>query len=101
MGKTTSATDRYAEYLRSDQWQSLRRAAISRDGFKCRACHKQTGLQVHHLRYPSSFKDDCLDTLITLCRVHHANRHGQPLYARHISIPIDSIMRRIESVVAE
>jgi len=92
---------KYKEYILSDDWQRLRIAAIKRDGYKCCCCNKQcdengAGLQVHHLRYPRDFKDDCLTNVITLCKIHHAARHGFKNQFRHISKVIDIVLVNIE-----
>ena len=65
----------YQEYLQTDRWQKFRRRVMERDGFKCVCCNNQSGLQVHHVRYPADFRFDVIENCITLCRTHHENRH--------------------------
>ena len=61
----------YAGYIQSSQWKELRREAIDRDGGRCRVCDRKERLEVHHRKYPSAWKDDCLDNLTALCKDCH------------------------------
>ena len=61
----------YVGYIQSSQWKELRREAIDRDGGRCRVCDRKERLEVHHRKYPSAWKDDCLDNLTALCKDCH------------------------------
>jgi 5-methylcytosine-specific restriction endonuclease McrA len=70
--------ERYDEYLRSEEWLSIRRQVLRRDNFRCRHTGKLNGpgdpLQVHHLTY-DRVGHELLDDLITLCRSAHRQLH--------------------------
>ena len=90
----------HAEYVASDRWKVLREAVLKRDGYKCRVCPRQTGLQVHHLSYPKTWGDDSEANLITLCAAHHMNRHGI-IHGRHIADGIAAFARYMASELGE
>jgi hypothetical protein len=70
--------DRYDEYLRSEEWLTLRYQVLKRDGFRCRLTGKTKRpgdpLQVHHLTY-ERVGGEALDDLITVCRSAHRQLH--------------------------
>lgn len=72
--------ERYAEYLQSDEWLSLRLRVLARDQYRCQITGKtsQAGdpLQIHHLTYARVGCED-LDDLITVCRSAHRLVHGR------------------------
>ncbi len=69
---------KHKEYLKSEQWQDLRKQALDRDGRKCQECGAEnTTLDVHHRRYPRNWKFDKLANLITLCRECHYAKHPE------------------------
>lgn len=61
----------YEKYLRSDWWQIVRRAALSRAGYKCERCGKKGRLDVHHKHYDSLGKEDIKEDVAVLCRNCH------------------------------
>lgn len=74
----------YNRYLRTQQWQQLRRRVIARDGFACQNCFRKVtadSAHVHHLSYEGykntgqSFAFEC----VTLCRSCHDAYHEQPM----------------------
>ncbi|MEI6557841.1 MAG: hypothetical protein WCO00_05485 [Rhodospirillaceae bacterium] len=70
----------YRAYLRTETWKRLRRAAVERDGRRCRLCNASGALQVHHRYYPEVFGTETIDALTTLCgacheAVAHRDRH--------------------------
>lgn len=57
-------------------WQAVRRAAFSRDGYRCTVCGKAGRLEAHHeppLREGADPYD--LDRIVTMCRGCHIKRH--------------------------
>lgn len=71
------------KFRRSREWQKAQRAAVARDGHRCRGqwhgvrCSKTEGLSVHHLTPARVLiqegRDPCdLALLVTLCRKCHA-----------------------------
>lgn len=61
----------------------MREQVLSRDGYRCVECRKETGLIVHHLDgqgrgHPNPNNDD--SNLITLCRACHLNAHRAELW---------------------
>jgi hypothetical protein len=77
---------RYSEYLRSEEWFSIREAVLIRDGHKCRITGDSRDLQVHHLTYRNVGNEN-LSELVTLCKNVHLVVHDtrNPLYPRYIS----------------
>tara|TARA_R110002020_G_scaffold76427_1_gene193701 strand:+ start:357 stop:737 length:381 start_codon:yes stop_codon:yes gene_type:complete len=53
-----------------EHWQVVRKAALARDGRKCRICGSSKALNVHHIHYENWGKEKLQD-LTTLCREHH------------------------------
>lgn len=71
----------YAEYLRTDWWQQLRRRAIDEANGECALCGTTARIQVHHRRYPGRGAEQLKD-LIVLCAGCHERHHGELLEAR-------------------
>lgn len=62
---------RYADYLESDLWKSIRARAIALHGDKCRLCG-QPANRVHHLGYGKAvLLGLSLKPLVPLCDYHH------------------------------
>jgi hypothetical protein len=63
------------EYLKSAEWQTLRKSTLKRDNYACQSCGA-TGvpLEVHHLTYQRLGKERPSD-VISLCRVCHERQH--------------------------
>lgn len=40
---------RYADYLKTNHWQDVRKAALKAAGYRCQVCLKQIPLDVHHV----------------------------------------------------
>ncbi len=62
------------------QAKRLRRAALERDGWRCRDCGQLAVLEVHHVR-PVRERPDLaysLDNVRTLCRPCHLRFHRRP-----------------------
>lgn len=61
---------------RAAQWREKRKAALTRDGYKCRICGSAEKLCVHHIKKYKEFADKSeahqLKNLITLCSSCHA-----------------------------
>jgi predicted restriction endonuclease len=57
-------------------WLGVRRQVLARDGWACRACGVKRLVEVHHLKPRSLGRSDTLENLVTLCRIHHADRHA-------------------------
>jgi hypothetical protein len=64
----------YAKYLESPTWRKIRRAALERDGYLCRACGKKATV-VHHIRYPKKLGEERMSWLYSLCRPCHDRIH--------------------------
>ena len=62
---------RYADYLKSDHWQSMRRVAMSRASGRCQLCNtKSERLHVYHRTY---IRRGCEwpEDLVVLCKTCH------------------------------
>lgn len=69
-----SPTGWYAEYLRSDRWQSLRRKVLVRAGGRCEGCLDAPATEVHHRTYEHVCKEFCFE-LVALCDACHRRVH--------------------------
>lgn len=71
---------RYAEYLQSEQWLTLRERVLERDGHRCTVTGKTKApgdpLQVHHLTY-ERVGCERLEDLVTVCRSQHEKIHNR------------------------
>lgn len=67
--------DEYIAHLRSAAWQQIRRNALVASDGLCEFCG-QPATDVHHVRYPKSFKDDTHINTIPVCRRCHKLSHG-------------------------
>lgn len=71
----------YAQYLQTDHWQEVRKAAIKRAGYRCEVCNSFFSLQVHHRTYVNRGKERGND-LITLCSSCHKMFHDNDKLAK-------------------
>ncbi len=59
-------------YLTSEEWKTIRIAALARDDAVCVICYeKNTSNDAHHIFYPKSVWKTELQHLVTLCRSCH------------------------------
>ncbi|MDQ3964923.1 MAG: hypothetical protein M3246_00470 [Actinomycetota bacterium] len=66
----------YTERLQSEEWVIIKRQVHRRDGYRCRLCNRgDRPLHVHHRTY-STYDEERLEDLITLCNVCHRNFHS-------------------------
>ena len=65
-------SQKYIQYLKSNQWKQRRYAALERAKFKCQfeKCNEKKYLSVHHKTYDRLGNEDPSD-LIVLCSGHH------------------------------
>lgn len=67
----------YEEYLRTEWWQKIKKAALRRAGFCCQICGaRDKPLQVHHLTYERLGTEADKD-LQSLCRDCHKVSHNR------------------------
>jgi len=64
----------YAEYLKSDHWQEVRRQKLRSAGYHCQLCNQPGVLDVHHRTYERLGCERSSD-LIVLCRDCHTTFH--------------------------
>ncbi len=61
----------YQEYLKTDHWQKMRKAALERADHRCQACYaKDVQLDVHHRTY-ERLGEELPEDLFVLCHVCH------------------------------
>jgi len=60
----------YQAYLRTQAWQSKRKAALKRAGYKCQKCSDKYRLDVHHKTY-ERLGFERPDDLLVLCHKCH------------------------------
>jgi 5-methylcytosine-specific restriction endonuclease McrA len=63
------------ERKRKPSWKTTRQQVLARDGFACRRCGSNEGLQVDHVDEDRT--NDSLENLLTLCTNCHARKHGK------------------------
>lgn len=68
-------TERYREYLKSDQWLHRRDLVLERDQYKCQACLCNKATQVHHLTYNHVYEEFMYE-LTSVCESCHRRIHG-------------------------
>ena len=72
---------KHSDYIKSNEWQQLREAALLRDNYTCIYCNgcaqafAGVTLNVHHAKYPDVWKDDNVDNLETVCSYCHDVYH--------------------------
>lgn len=64
----------YAERRGTREWAILKQQVHRRDGHRCRLCGSNEQLHVHHCTY-TSYAEERLEDLITLCRSCHSHFH--------------------------
>lgn len=67
----------YQDYLKSDHWKEIRRAALEFYGFACCLCGKRDNLNVHHRNYNNLHNENIQLDLIVLCKDCHTCFHGK------------------------
>jgi 5-methylcytosine-specific restriction endonuclease McrA len=72
--KGTAWWNDYAEHLASEEWASIRKQALARDGHLCQHCRMRKATVVHHLTY-GHVGDEQLDELLSLCTECHRAIH--------------------------
>lgn len=67
--------ERYLQYLKSSQWESVREKRKRMDGMRCRLCDSQSLLQVHHRTYKTVGAAEEVNDCTTLCEKCHKKYH--------------------------
>lgn len=62
--------DEYREYLESDRWKKMRKAAELRAKGKCEICQRRDGRTLAHLGYERIFAERLVDVLWTCWPCH-------------------------------
>lgn len=67
----------YAEYLKTEHWQEMRKYALKRAAYKCQVCNASGKMNVHHRTYERRGHEDIKD-LTVLCEPCHRKHHDIP-----------------------
>ena len=68
-------TDKYREYLKSDEWKRKRYVVLKRDNWTCKYCGAKA-TQVHHLKYAKyQIGKEPIKWLVSVCRPCHRKQH--------------------------
>ena len=74
--KRKARTERYHNYLKSDDWQRKRSVVLKRDHFRCVYCGKNA-TQVHHKKYAKhKIGKEPIKLLVSVCAECHKKRHS-------------------------
>ena len=74
--KVASRGSQYQKYLQSPEWQSTRKQAIARAGYRCQLCGAYASqLEVHHNTYKNLGNERPAD-IIVLCHDCHSRFHA-------------------------
>ena len=73
--KSKFRTDK-ALYMKSLEWQMMRKKILKRDKYTCQGCGDKTKLEVHHITYKRVGKEDTSD-LVSVCRFCHQAIHNK------------------------
>lgn len=66
----------YDEYLKSDEWQRLRKELLAVHNYECEVCGiKNVTLNAHHTHYHADMIKDSIENLELLCDECHKNIH--------------------------
>jgi hypothetical protein len=66
---------KYAEYLKSEIWATIRRQRLAIDRNGCALCGSLGPIEVHHRRYPKILGQETWEDLICLCSACHTKHH--------------------------
>jgi hypothetical protein len=81
----------YAEYLKTDHWQSTRKVALRRANFSCQLCNKNVSLDVHHRTYKNLGHEESSD-LTVLCRDCHSKHHNKiAVFTQQQPLEVDDV----------
>lgn len=64
----------YQDYLKTEHWQTTRKATLADRNYKCEKCGKRGLLHVHHLTY-KRLGDELPEDLQVLCPECHRGEH--------------------------
>jgi hypothetical protein len=59
------------------EFRRMREVVLKRDHYRCVACGTTRRLNVHHIRARAVGGSNAETNLVTLCRRHHGQAHGQ------------------------
>lgn len=71
----------YDQYLRTEHWQSVRRAALARADYRCQICNSPKNLEVHHRTYERRGAERDNDVTV-LCDKCHGRFHKESHLAK-------------------
>lgn len=71
--------EKYKAYIRSEEWDRIKKIVLDRDGHRCRCCgrtEEEATLYVHHSTYKHLYDEgNHLEDLIVLDRCCHSGIH--------------------------
>lgn len=71
----TLASMPYADYLKTEHWQQVRKSALARAEHRCQLCNAAENLNVHHRTYENRGAEKDSDVTV-LCKPCHEQFHG-------------------------
>ena len=85
------------------KWETVRRIALDRDGWKCKRCGRRGRLDVHHIEGIAEGGDVYdLDNLETLCRpCHFSHNRAEGLKRQATLTPMQAKWRRMVDEMME
>lgn len=82
------STQQKQVYLKSPQWNTLRKIVLKRDNYTCQRCNiNGIPLEIHHITY-ERFTNENTSDLVALCRECHQSVHNLYGYDYNTKYPI-------------
>jgi 5-methylcytosine-specific restriction endonuclease McrA len=72
----------YKEFIKSEDWQQIRKSILEERGTTCERCGQtfsKRNVQIHHKHYDNEFSYENDDDLMVLCKECHYEMHKEVL----------------------
>ena len=91
----------YSNYLKSEEWQNLRRKVLARANGRCEGCGDKPATDVHHLTY-ERFGKEMLFDLVAVCKECHKKIHKQSKATTETNCAMgETLFRTTESALCD
>ena len=69
--------------LSDNEYRTLCKAILQRDGYRCRSCGMRSGLNCHHVVFRSQGGEDTTENILVLCSACHDGIHKDVKYGQY------------------